>query len=225
MTSLIRACASVMMICMIPACGGDDASNQEGRADESAGDTATDTGETDAAEADTEDDEPESGGEANDEEGGGEGGAGCGNEVIEPGEDCDGSELGGQACTDLGFVAGELSCDDRCHLDATDCSDQLCGNGVREGDEECDGTDLGGTDCEALEIGMGVPSCTGECTLDTSACGEGESCNLLSPCPNDLNCVSGSCYDGSAGDPCDTDNHCQSSDCVGATLFDDGTCS
>lgn len=216
-----------MLIGMLPACGGDDASNEEGRADESAGETATDTSGTDD-EAETEnnnDDEPESGGEANDEEGGGEGGAGCGNGVIEPGEDCDGVELGGQDCTDLGFVAGELSCDQSCQLDATACSDQLCGNGVLEGEEECDGNDLGDTDCEALELGGGTPSCTGECTLDTSACGEGESCNLLSACPNDLNCVSNKCYDGSAGDPCDTNNQCESSMCVGATLFQDGTCS
>ncbi|HVH99139.1 MAG TPA: hypothetical protein VM869_10525, partial [Enhygromyxa sp.] len=59
----------------------------------------------------------------------------------------------------------------------------------------------------------------------TLACGEGASCGILMQCPNDLNCVSGMCYDGSTGDPCDNDNHCLSDDCVGATLFQDGTCS
>ncbi len=46
----------------------------------------------------------------------------CGNGIIEFGEDCDGGNLGGQSCQDLGFVfAGALSCDGSCAYDTSGC--------------------------------------------------------------------------------------------------------
>lgn len=163
------------------------------------------------------------------ESGGGEtgGGATCGNNVIEASEACDGDDLAGQSCEDLGFVGGELVCSGDCTFDATGCSNQVCGNGIIEGDEECDGGDLGGVNCVDLGFGPGLPLCTESCTFDTSTCatlGEGEPCGIFSPCPNNLHCVSETCYDGSSGDPCEHDGQCQSGDCVGAQLFQDGIC-
>ena len=46
----------------------------------------------------------------------------CGNDATETGETCDGTDLGGQTCVDLGYDGGTLSC-------LTDCSsynDSLC---------------------------------------------------------------------------------------------------
>src|SRR5690606_10680389 len=156
------------------------------------------------------------------------GGMNCGNGYVEPpDESCDGDDLAGESCMTLGFVGGTLTCTESCTFNATGCSNQVCGNGTVERDEECDGNDFGGTNCVDLGFGPGLPLCTAECVIDTSTCptfGEGESCGTLNPCPNDLNCVSGVCYDGSPGAPCGNDFQCESNDCVGNGIFEDGTC-
>jgi hypothetical protein len=46
---------------------------------------------------------------------------GCGNGIIEPGEACDGSNLGGKTCQFLGFSGGTLSCDPDCTLNTSGC--------------------------------------------------------------------------------------------------------
>ncbi len=52
---------------------------------------------------------------------------GCGNGQIEFGEECDGSALGGMACTDLSdewtgrYIEGTLQCTASCTVDTTDC--------------------------------------------------------------------------------------------------------
>jgi hypothetical protein len=180
-------------------------------------DTETETG-------DPAGEEGESGEESGEETGGGEA---CGNGTLEFGEACEGDNLDGQDCEDLGFVGGELACSDQCMLDATGCTNSVCGNDAVEESEECDGQDLGGLNCTDLGFGPGLPLCTDSCTYDTSTCptlGEGDACSGFNPCENDLSCVSGNCYDGSPGDPCDIGGNCQSGDCEGATLFQDGVC-
>lgn len=217
-----RVCAFAVLL-LLPACGpattgvGDESATDTAGTDET--ETETGTGEQDT---DTED---EGEGEGEGETGGG---ASCGNGIIEEDELCDADNLGNEDCMSLGFVGGELTCSDNCNFDATACTSSVCGNGTAERDEECDGVDYGGLNCVDLGFGPGLPTCTAACTFDTSTCptaGEGESCGTLSPCPNNLNCVSNTCYDGSVGDPCDNDGDCESNDCVGATLFQDGTCS
>lgn len=51
----------------------------------------------------------------------------CGNGVIDIGEDCDGSNLGGATCGDFGCSSGSLSCALDCTLDTTGCTS--CGGG------------------------------------------------------------------------------------------------
>lgn len=210
---------TMLSLVSIVACGG-GGSDAFGEGGESGSDTATSDMGSDATTASSTE-EGEGEGE------GGEAGSGCGNGVLELGEVCDGDQLPDQTCEDLGFVGGELACSDTCTIDATGCSEQLCGNGILEGDEECDKMDLGGVNCTDLGFGPGLPMCTQSCTFDTSTCmtlGEGDSCGGFNPCPNDLECVDGICYDGSPGDPCRTMFDCQSGSCVGATLFESGTC-
>lgn len=215
-----------IVICgALVACGGDPTGGTLGDEDESADETATGTDGTDTEDEDTETTGQEAGEAGMEEETGG--GATCGNGSIDTDEACDGENLGGQTCMDLGFPGGELVCAEDCSLDATGCTESICGNGVLEGDEECDEQDFGGVNCTDLGFGPGLPVCTNRCTLDTSTCptlGEGDACSGFNPCENDLNCVSGTCYDGSPGDPCKTPNDCQSGDCEGATLFEDGVC-
>ncbi len=95
----------------------------------------------------------------------------CGNGVIETGEDCDTTALGGLDCTDLNLGTGDLTCTDGCTYDTSDCSEQPeCGNGELEYGESCDGSDLGGQDCAGQGLGTGTLDCTSSCTYDTSGC-------------------------------------------------------
>jgi hypothetical protein len=103
----------------------------------------------------------------------------CGDGVREPGEACDGADLGGETCASrLGERAtGTLSCAPGCDgFDTSAC--QVCGNRVREGTEACDGADLGDRSCRSEGFDGGVLSCASRCegeddctcTLNTSAC-------------------------------------------------------
>jgi hypothetical protein len=48
----------------------------------------------------------------------------CGNGTIDPGEDCDGDELGSATCSSVGAGnAGDLACTDDCEFDTSDCAD------------------------------------------------------------------------------------------------------
>ena len=46
----------------------------------------------------------------------------CGNGALDPGEQCDGGNLGGASCQSLGFDVGVLSCSASCTLDTSNCS-------------------------------------------------------------------------------------------------------
>jgi hypothetical protein len=103
----------------------------------------------------------------------------CGNGLIETGEDCDGSNFGGQTCaTYLGNVnaTGSLFCDPlTCVIDASGCSTTagFCGDLIINGFEECDGTNLGFADCWDATGGSmpyGMLACSPTCVFDTSGC-------------------------------------------------------
>ena len=54
--------------------------------------------------------------------GDGDGDAMCGNGVVDGGEQCDGGNLNGFSCTDLGYAGGTLACDPvTCTYDASGC--------------------------------------------------------------------------------------------------------
>ncbi len=46
---------------------------------------------------------------------------GCGNNLLEPGEACDGSDLGGKTCQSLGYSGGTLTCKPDCTLNTSNC--------------------------------------------------------------------------------------------------------
>ncbi|MEM7813718.1 MAG: PGF-pre-PGF domain-containing protein [Candidatus Aenigmatarchaeota archaeon] len=46
----------------------------------------------------------------------------CGNNNAEAGEDCDGDDLKGRDCQDLGYAGGALSCTDECEFDTSGCT-------------------------------------------------------------------------------------------------------
>ncbi len=100
-----------------------------------------------------------------------------GDGVRDPGETCDGTDLGDATCQLEGFYGGALACTDGCGLDTTGCVG-FCGDGVwQEAHEACDGTDFGGATCESLGFAGGTLACTDECALDTLGCtGEQPTC-------------------------------------------------
>lgn len=107
-----------------------------------------------------------------------EAGGQCGDGVLDPGEACDGSDIGSESCTSQGFASGALSCTDTCELDTTSCSP--CGNGAVDPGEQCDGTNLGAV-ASCADVGLGeareLLACTAACQLDygaCSSCGDGE---------------------------------------------------
>lgn len=125
----------------------------------------------------------------------------CGNGVLDPGEECDGSNLNGKACADLDSnkPSGTLKCSPTCTFDTTECSAPECGNGVVEGTEECDGEALNNKTCANIPgFSGGTLACTASCTYDTANCevdcnvqNNFESCNPMGGanecCPhNDL---------------------------------------
>jgi hypothetical protein len=54
---------------------------------------------------------------------------GCGNNEIDVGEQCDGSDLGGSTCSSLGFSSGSLSCSSVCTFNTSSCTSSGGGGG------------------------------------------------------------------------------------------------
>jgi len=74
----------------------------------------------------------------------------CGNGIIEAGEDCEGSDLGGVTCESLGMPGDGLACDADCLLDISGCG--ICGNGACEDSEDQFGCP---SDCGAVAVSAG----------------------------------------------------------------------
>jgi serine protease AprX len=53
----------------------------------------------------------------------------CGNGILEAGEGCDGSNLGGQTCQTFGFNSGTLSCNANCSVNTSACANVCTASG------------------------------------------------------------------------------------------------
>lgn len=96
----------------------------------------------------------------------------CGNNIQEPPEECDGTDLDGYSCSSLGYDGGTLSCNTNCTRNTSSCFNNVptCGNNVKEAGEECDGADLGGASCSTFGFNNGSLSCNSNCTYNKGAC-------------------------------------------------------
>lgn len=97
----------------------------------------------------------------------------CGNGVIDPGEQCDGTDFDGFTCKALGYDGGTLGCDPiQCIFDTSGCGEKLvCGNGMIDRGEHCDGDNLNGFTCTDLGYASGNLACDPiTCTFDASGC-------------------------------------------------------
>jgi hypothetical protein len=97
----------------------------------------------------------------------------CGDGKTAAPESCDGADLAGKTCTDLGFygqTAGGLTCKRDCTFDTSGCSG-ACGDRMINGSELCDGSELGGADCRTAGF-YDAPGlrCSPYCTFDVVAC-------------------------------------------------------
>ncbi|HLG24943.1 MAG TPA: hypothetical protein VI564_08485 [Candidatus Nanoarchaeia archaeon] len=108
----------------------------------------------------------------------------CGNGIIDPGESCDGNNLGPLSgkCTDYNpttFSGGNLVCDG-CSLDTLDCQGVTgtCGDSAINIGEQCDGTIFGQIkNCNQYgTFSGGTLKCSSSCQLDTSSCTQVAKC-------------------------------------------------
>jgi len=94
----------------------------------------------------------------------------CGDGKADPGEACDGDDLGGKTCLGLGYDSGSLACLAGCKLDRTGCKTS---SGGRAFGQRCGGTwgsCKGGLMCVLFnEAGKKEGYCTQECS-SSKAC-------------------------------------------------------
>jgi len=130
----------------------------------------------------------------------------CGDGIIDcPGEQCDGSDIGGATCHSINpmYTSGIPKCRSDCHYDLSSCG--YCGDGKVEAGEECDPPDMGTGTCFSKGFACGTLKCDPHtCKYITSGCGKHNDgiCNCKEncatypsecPCPAGLSCIAGIC--------------------------------
>ncbi len=124
----------------------------------------------------------------------------CGDGIIDPGEQCDGSNWGDTitSCSDFGLTDGSLSCNSNCQFDTSQCIGTAgeCGDNTINPGETCDGDDPGqGGDgdwglissCSDFTLIDGSLNCnaagtTDECQFDTLQCTGGQGISKIGQC-------------------------------------------
>ncbi len=93
----------------------------------------------------------------------------CGDGVRTGTEACDGTDLGGLTCRDVGFYDLDgLACDNRCTFDTRACGGGRCGDHLINGPELCDGSTS--QTCVGIGFDAGSLDCNTECGLSIAEC-------------------------------------------------------
>lgn len=108
----------------------------------------------------------------------------CGNGIIEPGETCEGADLGGWSCATLLGTEGILGCSDRCHLDQTTCARDRPAVNNCPAPSECRTIEGGGDRTYCVEPDTGRPPvCNDDDTCPYGICNHtGTMWPCLLPC-------------------------------------------
>lgn len=95
----------------------------------------------------------------------------CGNGILDPGEECDGTRLNNQTCQTRGYQSGTLRCSTGCHFLTSQCvAPPNCGNGVINTGEQCDGSNLNNQTCVSRGFRSGTLTCGNNCQFVTAQC-------------------------------------------------------
>ncbi len=157
----------------------------------------------------------------------------CGNQSLDQGEDCDGTNLGSMGCADLGFSDGTLGCTSACTYDVSGCTGSGCGDNVLDVGEQCDGTNLNNETCATRGFSTGELQCDPvSCEIDATGCytcGDGIRTGLEVCDATDFGqqtCADNG-YDGGSlicGNDCDSFDLSSCSTCGDATRQGDEEC-
>jgi hypothetical protein len=145
----------------------------------------------------------------------------CGNGGVDVGEACDGDNLDGESCTNLGFTGGTLACASDClSFDTSACTgsnvppEWTCEPAYYNATDGCD------CECGAYDPDCAIPD------AEIYGCGEGQTCDSTGHCTGS----SADCGNGAidAGEACDgndlNDEDCLSLGFTGGTLTCVGDC-
>jgi len=156
----------------------------------------------------------------------------CGDGFVDPGEQCDGSQMTATTCEELGYYEQEgiLTCKSDCTFNLAVCTGGRCGDGsiqVGEG-EKCDGENLDDMTCETQGLGGGTLTCKDTCRFDvtrcelSAECGDDVAASPFEPCDgtdlDDQTCATQGFYRG--GLTCNTE--CTGFDTSGCTNCGNG---
>jgi len=146
----------------------------------------------------------------------------CGDGVRDPGEACDGAELGGATCTSVpgAYTGGTLACNGLCGYDTTGCILPSCGDGVVDTLEQCD--DGNGSNDDACLNNCVAASCGDVYVwVGTEDCDDGNALDS-DGCLND--CTAATCGDGVVWvgqENCDDNNGNNGDGCSAACAVED----
>ncbi|MBN2723213.1 MAG: CAP domain-containing protein [Deltaproteobacteria bacterium] len=96
----------------------------------------------------------------------------CGDNILQSGEQCDGTAEIEETCESLGFYGGTISCSSRCNLDTALCETAgYCGDNILQTEhEDCEMNIFADVSCSELGLGDGQLGCNTNCTFNTDNC-------------------------------------------------------
>ena len=135
----------------------------------------------------------------------------CGDGILQNGEACDGSDLGGVSCTDLGLGTGNVGCNSDCTLDTTACVPCTAGASTT-----CVGLDLYDVD-SCGDRGAYLQRCSTSTQCRVATCEAGACGTVVAP--NGTTCPGGTCSAASCVPTC----QCSSGPCCSDGCHFDAT--
>ncbi|MEE8410825.1 MAG: hypothetical protein V3T05_14590, partial [Myxococcota bacterium] len=154
----------------------------------------------------------------------------CNNNAIELPEICDGTDLAGLDCTDLGFSDGDLDCKSDCtDFDTANCTGApTCGNDIVEFGEECEPPSVGNCDASCQYIGSpSMTSCGDNIMNGVDYCDGADFGPSGTPTCNDILGIGGTTLIGCAADCTWNLSACTGGDpdiCTALGWYNDGFC-